>query len=105
VAEGRGDGPRRAAQRRRRGLDAVGHGIGLALYETPVVSRIWSLDFPGRLKPRMTLALETLWLTEERSYKYPCGQAVRIEEVLHVTKRGVEVLSKWPVDEIIVCEI
>jgi Xaa-Pro aminopeptidase len=82
-----------------------GHGIGLGLYETPVISRIWSLDFPERLEPGMTLALETLWPTEEKSYEYPYGQAVRIEEMLHVTETGVEVLSKWPVDEITVCEI
>jgi len=27
-------------------------------------------------------------------------QGVRIEEVIHVTKTGVEILSKWPVKEI-----
>lgn len=82
-----------------------GHGIGLGLYETPVISRIWSLEFPEKLEPGMTLALETLWPTEEKSFEYPFGQAARIEEMLHVTETGVEILSKWPVDEITVCEI
>ena len=82
-----------------------GHGIGLGLYETPVISRIWSLDFPDKIERGMTLALETLWPTQEESFEYPHGQAVRIEEMLHVTETSVEVLSKWPVDEITVCEI
>ena len=33
------------------------------------------------------------------------GQGVRIEEVIHVTKTGVEILSKWPVKEITVIPI
>ena len=33
------------------------------------------------------------------------GQGVRIEEVIHVTKSGVEVLSKRPADEITVVPI
>lgn len=82
-----------------------GHGIGLSLYETPIISRIWSLDFPDKLEPSMTLALETLWPTREKSGEYPHGQAVRIEEMICVTETGAEILSKWPVDEITVCEI
>lgn len=82
-----------------------GHGIGLGLYETPIISRIWSLEYPERLEPGMTLAMETLWPTQEKSPEYPYGQTVRIEEMLHVTEIGVEVLSKWPVDEITACEI
>jgi Xaa-Pro aminopeptidase len=30
------------------------------------------------------------------------GQGVRIEEVIHVTATGVEILSKWPIKEITV---
>ena len=82
-----------------------GHGIGLGLYETPIISRIWSLEFPDKLEPNMTLALETLWPTQEKSPDYPYGQAVRIEEMVRVTETGAEVLSKWPVEEITICEI
>jgi len=32
------------------------------------------------------------------------GQGVRIEEVIHVTKTGVEILSKWPSKELTVIE-
>jgi len=82
-----------------------GHGIGLGLYERPLISRIWSLGFPDTLEPGMTLALETLWPTQEKTPEYPYGQAVRIEEMIHITETGVDILSKWPVDEITVCEI
>ena len=33
------------------------------------------------------------------------GQGVRLEEVLHVTKTGVEILSKWPIKELTVINI
>lgn len=82
-----------------------GHGIGLSLYETPVISRIWSLDYPDKLEPGMTFALETVWPTGEKSPDYPNGQATRIEEMIHMTETGVDILTKWPSDEITVCEI
>lgn len=82
-----------------------GHGIGLGLYESPMISRIWSLDYPDKLEPGMTFALETIWPTGEKSPDYPNGQAARIEEMIHMTETGVDILSKWPVDEITVCEL
>jgi Xaa-Pro aminopeptidase len=36
-----------------------GHGLGLAQYDPPVISRIWSLDHPIEIKAGMTFALET----------------------------------------------
>lgn len=82
-----------------------GHGIGLGLYETPIISRIWSLDYPDKLEPNMTFALETIWPTNEKNCDCPKGQAPRIEEMIQVTETGCNILSKWPVDEISVCEI
>jgi len=75
------------------------------LYETPIISRIWSLDYPDKLESNMTLALETIWPTNEKNCDYPKGQAARIEEMIQVTETGCNILSKWPVDEISVCEI
>jgi Xaa-Pro aminopeptidase len=43
----------------------------------------------------MTFAIETQEGDGE-------GQGVRIEEVIRVTKTGVEILSKWPIKEITV---
>jgi Xaa-Pro aminopeptidase len=82
-----------------------GHGIGLGLYEAPIISRIWSLDYPDKLEPGMTFAIETICPTSEKSSEYLHGQATRVEEMIHVTEAGVNMLSKWPVDEITVCEI
>ena len=36
-----------------------GHGLGLAQYDPPVISRIWSLDHPIEIKEGMMFALET----------------------------------------------
>jgi Xaa-Pro aminopeptidase len=74
------------------------HGIGLTLYEPPLVWRGCSLEFPMVIEEGMTFAIETQEGDGE-------GQGVRIEEVIHVTKTGVEILSKWPVKEITVIPI
>ncbi len=80
-----------------------GHGIGLHLYEPPAISRIWSLDYPEVFEKGMTIALETLGPTGEITPEYPLGQGVRIEDMVHVTDKGVEFLTRWPVDDLIVC--
>jgi len=41
----------------------------------------------------MTFAVET-------QHGTPGMHGVRIEEVIHVTKSGFEILTKWPVQEI-----
>ena len=74
------------------------HGIGLTLYEPPLIWRGCSLDHPMTIEEDMCFAIET----QEGDHE---GQGVRIEEVLHVTRNGVEILSKWPVEEMVVCPI
>jgi Xaa-Pro aminopeptidase len=73
------------------------HGIGLTLYEAPLVWRGCSLDHPMEIEEGMTFAIETQEGDGE-------GQGVRIEEVIRVTKTGVEFLSKWPIKEITVID-
>lgn len=82
-----------------------GHGIGLSLFESPFVTRIWSMENPEKLEPNMTMAMETIWPTGETRYDYPDGQAPRLEEMIHVTEDGYDLLSRWPSDEITVCEL
>ncbi len=84
-------------------LSQWGHGVGLTLYESPMISRAWSLDYPEVLKEGMVMALETLVPTEEISGDYPHGQCLRIEEMVAVTKDGYDLLTKWPIDEITAC--
>jgi Xaa-Pro dipeptidase len=70
-----------------------GHGLGLAQYDQPVISRIWSLDHPLKIQPGMVFALET-----QHGKKYQFG--VRIEEMLIVNPKGIEIISHFPVEQI-----
>lgn len=81
------------------------HGIGLSTPEWPSIMRIWSLDYPTPIKSGMCLALEAACPTNETSPAYPNGQACRLEDCIHVTDKGVDMLTQWPRDEIMVCEI
>jgi Xaa-Pro aminopeptidase len=75
-----------------------GHGIGLALYEPPNISRAFSFEFPQKIEENMTFAVET---QDGR----PHDGGVRIEEMVRVTSGGCEVLTKWPSEEITVVDI
>ena len=71
------------------------HGIGLTLYEPPIIWREVSLNPPDiALEENMTFAIET-------QHGRPGKHGVRIEEMVRVTKSGVEVMTKFPVDEIL----
>lgn len=72
-----------------------GHGLGLAQYDTPVVSRIYSLDHPVEIEPGMSFALET-------QHGRPLQWGVRLEEMLVVTEDGPQVTTQFPIEEITV---
>ncbi|MEP7307350.1 MAG: Xaa-Pro peptidase family protein [Acidobacteriota bacterium] len=74
-----------------------GHGLGLAQYDPPVISRIWSLDHPIEIKPGMVFALET-----QHGKMFRWG--VRIEEMLIVHEDRVEIISNFPVQQITVVD-
>jgi Xaa-Pro aminopeptidase len=74
-----------------------GHGLGLAQYDPPVISRIWSLDHPVEIKPGMTFALET-----QNGKLHDHG--VRLEEMLYVTESGYEMVTTYKQHEIIVVD-
>jgi Xaa-Pro aminopeptidase len=71
-----------------------GHGLGLAQYDQPVISRIWSLDHPVDIQPGMVFALET-----QHGKLHEFG--VRLEEMLAVTDSGTEMLSTYASHDII----
>ena len=72
------------------------HGLGLQLYEVPLIWRGISRDHPIEIEEGMTMAVET----QEPADR----QGVRIEEMVVVRENGVEILSQWPIDEITVIE-
>jgi len=73
-----------------------GHGVGLAIWEKPVISRLVSLDHPAEIKPGMVFALETFWPSTDG------WSAARIEEEVVVTETGHEVITRFPAEELLV---
>lgn len=74
-----------------------GHGIGLSIWEKPVISRLFSLEKPFVLQEGMVFALETYCPSSDGK-----GGA-RIEEEVVVTADGCEVITKYPAEELISC--
>lgn len=73
------------------------HGIGLSIWEKPVISRLFSLEHPFEIKEGMVFALETWCPSKDGS------GAARIEEEVVVTKDGCEVITKYPSEELVSC--
>src|ERR1700726_3483270 len=73
-----------------------GHGIGLAIWEKPVISRLVSFDHPVEIKPGMVFALETFWPSTDG------WSAARIEEEIVVTPTGHEVITRFPAEKLLV---
>jgi Xaa-Pro dipeptidase len=73
-----------------------GHGLGLALHERPVISRLNSLEHPMEIKAGMVFALET-YCPASDGYS-----AARIEEEIVVTESGPAVIKRFPAHELFV---
>src|SRR4029453_4366362 len=73
-----------------------GHGIGVGLYESPMISRVHSLERPVALEQGMVFALETYCAASDGR------SAARIEEEVVVTADGVDILTKFPAEELLV---
>ena len=73
-----------------------GHGLGLALHERPIVSRLNSLDSPIELREGMVFALETYCPADDGH------SAARIEEEIVVTQDGHDLLTLFPAEELVV---
>jgi len=71
-----------------------GHGLGLALHERPIISRVVSLTHPLEIKEGMVFALET-YCPASDGYS-----AARIEEEVVVTGTGCRVISLFPAEEL-----
>jgi Xaa-Pro aminopeptidase len=73
-----------------------GHGVGLAIWEKPIFSRLVSLDHPEEIQEGMVFALETFWPATDG------WSAARIEEQLVVTKDGCEVITRFPAEDLLI---
>jgi Xaa-Pro aminopeptidase len=73
-----------------------GHGLGLALHERPIISRLTSLDAPMEIQEGMVFALETYCPATDGI------SAARLEEEVVVTRDGVEIITKFPSKELFV---
>src|SRR5579863_5890693 len=73
-----------------------GHGIGLAIWEKPVISRLVSLEHSYQIQPGMVFALETFWPSKDG------WSAARIEEEIVVTATGHEIITRFPADQLLV---
>jgi len=74
----------------------LGHGVGLSIWEKPVVSRLVSLDHPEVIQEGMVFALETFWPSSDG------WSAARIEEQLVVTSDGCQVITRFPAEKLLV---
>jgi Xaa-Pro aminopeptidase len=74
-----------------------GHGLGVGLYEAPMISRVHSLDHPVEIREGMVFALETYCPATDGE------SAARIEEEVVVTATGYRVITKFPAEELLVC--
>jgi Xaa-Pro aminopeptidase len=73
-----------------------GHGIGVGLYEPPMISRLHSFADPVEIEEGMVFALETYCpASDGRS-------AARIEEEVVVTATGCDIITRFPADELLV---
>ena len=70
------------------------HGLGLALHERPIISRVVSLDYPTEIREGMVFAIET-YCPATDGYS-----AARIEEEVVVTDKGCRVISLFPAEEL-----
>lgn len=73
-----------------------GHGVGLSIWEKPVISRLVSLKEEFPVEPGMVFALETYWPAKD-GYS-----AARIEEEVVVTPTGHQIITRFPAEELLV---
>jgi len=70
------------------------HGLGLALHERPIISRVVSMDHPTEIKEGMVFAIETYCPATDGF------SAARIEEEVVVTDKGCKVITLFPAEEL-----
>jgi Xaa-Pro dipeptidase len=73
-----------------------GHGLGVGLYEAPMISRLHSFENPVSIEEGMVFALETYCAASDGI------SAARIEEEVVVTADGHRIITRFPAEELLV---
>ncbi len=73
-----------------------GHGLGVGLYESPMISRLHSFEHPVEIEEGMVFALETYCPASDGI------SAARIEEEVVVTAEGSRIITRFPGEELLV---
>ncbi len=73
----------------------LGHGLGLWLYEYPIINRLWSLDHPMTIEKGMTLAVEAMVTDPE------VGRT-KLEEMVVITDKGPEIITRMPAKDMMI---
>ena len=73
-----------------------GHGVGLALHERPIISRLVSFENPFEIQEGMVFALETYCPAADGN------GAARIEEEVVVTPDGCRVITLFPAQDLFI---
>ena len=78
---------------------SLGHGLGMSLWEKPIINREVSLDHPYPITSGMTFALETYAGAADGSF------GVRLEEEMVVRDDGFDILTQFPAESITECPV
>jgi Xaa-Pro aminopeptidase len=72
----------------------LGHGLGMTIWEKPIINREVSFENPFPIQSGMVFALETYAGSQDGTF------GVRLEEEVLVTEDGCELLTKFPSDDL-----
>ncbi|MFC1867075.1 M24 family metallopeptidase [Thermodesulfobacteriota bacterium] len=73
----------------------LGHGLGLSLYEYPVIERLYSFQYPQTFEKGMVLAVEA----QESD---PAVGLIKLEEMVIVGDEGAEVYTRMPIEDMMI---
>ena len=73
----------------------LGHGLGLSMYEYPVIERLYSFQYPQAIEKGMVVAIEA----QEDD---PGVGLIKLEEMVVVGETGAEIYTRMPIEDLIV---
>jgi len=73
----------------------LGHGLGLSMYEYPVIERLYSFQYPQTFEKGMVLAVEA----QEED---PGVGLIKLEEMVIISDTGAEVYTRMPIEDMMI---